>query len=46
MDDLFNGSRDEDIAFLVKHVLSLVGFGTGETDDRAILYPVVFQSLK
>lgn len=46
MDDLFDGGRDEDVAFLVKHVLSLIGLGAGESDDSTILYSVVFQSLK
>lgn len=46
MDNLFNSSRDEDVALFEQHVLSLVCLCAGETDNRAILYPVVFQSLK
>jgi len=42
VDDLFNSSRDEDVAVLEQQVFTSVGLSTREADNRAMLNLVVF----
>lgn len=46
VDDLFNGSWDEDIAVLIQQVFTGIGLSTREADNRTVFNLVVFQFLE
>lgn len=46
VNDLLNGSRDQDVTLLVQQVISLVCLSTGETHDGAVLNLPVLKFLR